>query len=127
MKSTLLTLVFAALFVGTARSAAASPKIDGATEETFFASRKILLAALSPEGRFRYAVAESVVVQSLPCGAIREPISIAGLNNLLGPNQISPKACRHELDGKSFDEIVDQALKVNRQDPESMRVPPPHK
>ncbi len=98
-------------------------RLDGASEAKFVASRAALLASLSAEDRFIYAIAEMIVVISLPCGSVKEPISNPELNEVLGPVQVSPKACRQELDGKSSSDIIATAREINRGDPTSLQVP----
>ena len=82
------------------------PRIDGSSEEAFKASHKRLLDSLTPEDKLQFTLAEVVWLSQFECAQIREPITDSAFLNEFFGGQMSVKACRRELDGKSFSEIM---------------------
>jgi len=85
---------------------AAGVAIDGSTDEAFEQSHAALLAALSPEQRLQFSLAEAAYISQFSCSTVSEPIpGEPSLTNVLG-GMTSLKACRKELDGKTFGDII---------------------
>jgi len=85
------------------------PAFDGSSEEAFESSHKALQASLTPEQKLKLSLALLIVLRDNECAKAREPFAgPASLTRLFG-GQLSLKACRRELHGLSYDDVMLQA------------------
>jgi hypothetical protein len=88
-------------------SCASAPRIDGSSQAAFERTHAALVASLPPEDRLRLTLAEAVFLSRKGCISTK-PISDPFLNKLLG-GQVDLGACRKELNGLTFKDIINQA------------------
>lgn len=87
--------------------AATAPKIDGSSEAAFNESHQKLIDSLSPADRMRLTLAEVVYLSKFECSREKEPIpGQPALTSVSGGGIMLVVACRKELDGKGFSEII---------------------
>lgn len=72
--------------------------IDGTTEETFSLSHARVVEQLSPEDRYRFALAELVMLSDYHCLQPKTPPSDDFVSRLLG-GEADLASCRRELHG----------------------------
>ncbi len=100
------SLQFVLLLVSLPAVVSADPIIDGSTVEAFTKSHVALMAALSPEDKLRFSLAEIVYISRFHCSEQREPIpNQPDLTRVTG-GMTKLSACRAKLNGKSFRDIM---------------------
>ena len=87
------------------------PRIDGSSETSFLESHDRLVSALTPENRLRLSLAEVIYLAPFPCAAEKDPIAESPMLTQVLGGQISLKACRRELDGMTFRDIMSLAYR----------------
>ncbi|WP_371184322.1 hypothetical protein [Xanthomonas sacchari] len=86
-------------------SCSSTPRIDGRSRATFERSHATVVAALSPEDRMRFSLAELIVLSRQGCLTSKSPASKPLINEILG-GQADLASCRKELNGLSFKDIM---------------------
>jgi len=105
---------------------AAEPAIDGRSDTAFQASHNRLVGSLTAEDRPRFVLAETIYLAPFGCAEHREPLESEYLTKVLG-GKISLKACRRELNGKSFKNIMRLAYPPIGKAPAGALSEPPNK
>ncbi|MBN6111196.1 hypothetical protein KHF85_07320 [Xanthomonas translucens pv. graminis] len=89
-------------------SCGSSPRIDGSSYAAFQRSHAAVMAALSPQDRMRFTLAELIVLSPKGCLATKPIPDKPVLDKVLG-GQADLSTCRKELDGLTFKDIMSQA------------------
>jgi hypothetical protein len=108
------------------RCVAAEPTIDGTSDAAFQATHEQLLVSLLAEDQLRFVLAETIYLAPFKCAEHREPLDSELLTKVLG-GKISLKACRQELNGKGFKEIMRLAYPPDGKVPAVAPSEPPNK
>jgi hypothetical protein len=89
-------------------SCGSSPRIDGSSYAAFQRSHAAVISALSPQDRMRFTLAELIVLSPKGCLATKPIPNQPVLNKVLG-GQADLSACRKELHGLTFRDVMKQA------------------
>jgi len=83
-----------------------APRIDGTSDQSFNTTHRQLLDSLSPENSIRFVLAELVYLSRFDCARPQTPIPHQPTLNEVSGGMTSFVACRRELDGKGFADIL---------------------
>jgi len=98
-------LGFIALASMSMASCGSAPRIDGSSQAAFERSHAAVVAALSPEDRLRLSLAQLIVLTPKGC-LTTKPIADQPLLNQTPGGQADLSACRKELHGLTFKDIM---------------------
>src|SRR5947209_8084782 len=81
-------------------------RIDGTSSESFAESHSKLMRSLSPSDRVRLSLAEAIIRAAATPKPVEQPPTVP-------PAMVPLEAVRSELNGKSFDEILQFSKSLN--------------